>query len=1012
MNRSNIYLEKEISFFILTLFKIAVVITRKNILFTVLLFLPILSLGQKYPVKIVNTTSGLASNCINDVIRSSTDMVWLATDYGVSAYNGNTVTNYTVSKGLAHNNCTDLIEDGNKTIWIATYGGGVSYIKNGSIQVVDKRHGLVNNSCRKLFIHNSLIYVGTQKGISIIDSKTKKIISEDLYEEKYQIMDFFSFKNEVFVITFKNGIFKLGEKKLELVNKVPVLFCSYINGDFIYLGLDGNLEINKSVRRYKVEDLIQGGTTFESFGQSVIWDMVRVGDDLFLAGWGVNFDSGGLFVSNDLDFSRCSDFEIESKNIKSLFFDKTTNLLYVGSADAGLYILDLVKPISKEKIKDFANQQPLRNSFALLNDSEEVFLGSLSLKPNDFLEYLERYKLTVEGKLQLKNTRALRDFSLDDMDYRSVFKIKNTQITDSHFYVNTSLGLFKLQLTGKVKIDEYFPISALSFHVNSESEIFFQRPYSNFFKISLFTSGNTYYSYPLDLNNPKDAFSIFSLENHVFAISRFSGIYKQKDSLFTSLNSSNGLMEKEFVLAKKVSTSQALLVNTSGSIFELSNKTKRLNEILNINNLIGTVSKDVDRKDSLLFVLTDLGLNTININTGKRKFIDGEHGLDVSSIERIEIINDKICLISSKEVFGVHITFLMKHHHCGSVKLGSVLVQNKKTVSYNNILNLEPSENDLSINLETVGVKYPKKLFYRFKIIGKDSIQWTEWNQLSDNPSIKLPYFPAGNYRVKLETSNLFTGNSHLYSLLNINKRLAFYRSPWFYSTLLVLFLVVFYSLIKRKYKRKYKRQKERSFLEKRLEEAKLEALTSQMSPHFIFNSLNVIQGFIFDDKKDESIEYINHFSTLIRKTLDYSSKKAILCSEELEYLDLYVKIQNLRFGERIKYTVYLDEKIDVDDLELPSLLIQPVIENCFEHAFTDQITEPKIDLRIDLVGAFIIISIEDNGIGISRENLTVSKAIPLTLNRLNLLDPQNKLEVISLTEGTEVKLFIKQDYL
>jgi len=971
----------------------------------------LISLGQKYPVKIVNTTSGLASNCINDVIRSSTDIVWLATDYGVSAYNGNTVTNYTVSKGLAHNNCSDLIEDGNKTIWIATYGGGVSYVKDKSIQVIDEKHGLVNNSCRKLFFHNSLIYVGTQKGISIIDSKTKKIISKDLYEEKYQIMDFFSFKNEVFVVTFKNGIFKLGEKKLELVNKVTGLFSSYISGDFIYLGLDGNLEINKSVRRYKVEDLIQGGTSFEPFGQSVIWDMVSVGDDLFLAGWGVNFDSGGLFVSNDLDFSRCTDFEIESKNIKSLFFDKSTNLLYVGSLDAGLYILDLGKPISKENLKDFSNRLPLRKSSILLNDSEEVFLGSLSLKSNDILEYLERYKLTKEGKEHLKNTRTLRDFSLYDMDYRSVFKIKNTQITDSHFYVNTTLGLFKLQLTDKVKIDDYFPVSALSFHVNSEREIFFQRPYRNFFKISLFTSGNTYYSYPLDLNNPKDAFSIFSLENQVFAISRFSGIYKQKDSLFTSVNSSNGLKEKEFVLAKKVSASQALLVNTTGSILELSNKTKGLNEILNSSNLIGTVIKDVDRKDSLLFVLTDLGLNTINLNTGKRKFIDGEHGLDVNSIEGIEIINDKICLISSKEVFSVGITFLMKHHNCGSVMLGSVLVQNKKTVLHNNILNLEPSENDLSINLETVGVRYPKKMLYRFKIVGKDFFQWTEWNKLIDNTSIKLPYFPSGNYEVKLETSNLFTGNSHLYSLLKVNKRLAFYRSPWFYFTLLVLSSVVFYSLIKRKYKRLYKRQKERSLLEKRLEEAKLEALTSQMSPHFIFNSLNAIQGFIFENKKDQSIEYINHFSTLIRNTLNYSSKKAILCSEELEYLDLYVKIQNLRFGERVKYTVYLDEKIDVDDLEIPSLLIQPVIENCFEHAFTDQITEPKIDLRIDLVGSFIIISIEDNGIGINPIVKNSSKGIHLISNRLELLDASNKLEVNSRHNGngTEVKIFLRQ---
>ena len=154
--------------------------------------------------------------------------------------------------------------------------------------------------------------------------------------------------------------------------------------------------------------------------------------------------------------------------------------------------------------------------------------------------------------------------------------------------------------------------------------------------------------------------------------------------------------------------------------------------------------------------------------------------------------------------------------------------------------------------------------------------------------------------------------------------------------SMILMLVVVIFLVVKFQIKKINNRNQEKIFFEKKIAESKNLALKSQMNPHFVFNAINAIQNFVISNDIDSSIEYMNSFSILIRKTLDYSSKELISISEEIKFLKNYVKIQNLRFGNKIKFKININSNLNTKITEMPPMLLQPIIENCFEHAFNE----------------------------------------------------------------------------
>ncbi|MDO6490062.1 tetratricopeptide repeat protein [Cellulophaga sp. 2_MG-2023] len=141
--------------------------------------------------------------------------------------------------------------------------------------------------------------------------------------------------------------------------------------------------------------------------------------------------------------------------------------------------------------------------------------------------------------------------------------------------------------------------------------------------------------------------------------------------------------------------------------------------------------------------------------------------------------------------------------------------------------------------------------------------------------------------------------------------------------------------------------------------------LRSQMNPHFLFNSLNSIKLYIINNEKKNAVHYLNKFSKLVRKILEASSLKEISLEDELETVNLYMHIENIRFSNKIDFTIDVDRDVELNQIKIPSLILQPFLENALWHGLSSKQGLKKIDLHISKQDEeFVVISITDNGIG------------------------------------------------
>jgi len=192
---------------------------------------------------------------------------------------------------------------------------------------------------------------------------------------------------------------------------------------------------------------------------------------------------------------------------------------------------------------------------------------------------------------------------------------------------------------------------------------------------------------------------------------------------------------------------------------------------------------------------------------------------------------------------------------------------------------------------------------------------------------------------------------------------------------------------------------------EKRVLTLEQQMLRSQMNPHFLFNSLNSIKLYIINNEQKNAVHYLNKFSKLVRKILEASSQKEIPLSEELGTMELYMNIENIRFSNEIDFKIEVEEGINVDNIKIPSLTLQPFLENSLWHGLSPKDGEKKIQINVKHKDkGHVTIEIMDNGIGrtmaeVNKENRVLKRkslGISITKERLANFakDYQNKFDV------------------
>lgn len=192
---------------------------------------------------------------------------------------------------------------------------------------------------------------------------------------------------------------------------------------------------------------------------------------------------------------------------------------------------------------------------------------------------------------------------------------------------------------------------------------------------------------------------------------------------------------------------------------------------------------------------------------------------------------------------------------------------------------------------------------------------------------------------------------------------------------------------------RNLKAEKRRLVVEQRL-------LRSQMNPHFLFNALSSVHGYIYEGDKKQAAEYLSMFSELTRDILVYSAKELILLDEELATLKKYVQLQQLRFPH-INYLMDLSEEVDAESLLIPPLILQPFVENAVEHGFGNA-SGGTITVTVEQAQQHLHVTIQDDGVGLGEKSASNEQmhAVKITEERIRLLAGMKKLpEVLRLED-------------
>ncbi|NKI30599.1 histidine kinase [Muricauda sp. DJ-13] len=205
-----------------------------------------------------------------------------------------------------------------------------------------------------------------------------------------------------------------------------------------------------------------------------------------------------------------------------------------------------------------------------------------------------------------------------------------------------------------------------------------------------------------------------------------------------------------------------------------------------------------------------------------------------------------------------------------------------------------------------------------------------------------------------------------------------------------------------------------------------LKSLRSQMNPHFIFNALNSVNNFIAKNDERSANRFLSEFSILMRTVLENSEEDFIPLSKELELLRLYVKLEHSRFADKFDYDINVDEKIRMDEFEIPPMLLQPYIENSIWHGLRYKEEKGFLNINLESVSPEILkIEITDNGIGRQKsaalktknQKKQRSKGMGNIKKRVAILNEMYKNKVdVSISDlnddktGTKVTLYLKKD--
>lgn len=449
-------------------------------------------------------------------------------------------------------------------------------------------------------------------------------------------------------------------------------------------------------------------------------------------------------------------------------------------------------------------------------------------------------------------------------------------------------------------------------------------------------------------------------------------VYEQKDGSLL-IGSENGLWiyknnklklkNKAYYFRERISgifplPNQNLAIATAGSgiIFCSEKDTLILtqNEGL-IGNLVNKIILD-DKKRIWVAALGGVSIIDYDFKAHKVKGIRSISGSEFLNwdIFGITQIKDKMYACSSGGISIIPNDLKSYNYPIAPVSIETIKLNNKvfksDEISYTNFKNSR-----LEFYYQSVSFMPTQQNNYYYRLKNYQNY----WLKTTDT-KLTFGNLPPGNFVFEIYAQNPYSGKkSGIYrSSVVVNPQ--FWQRPLFQ----VFVLLVCIGVVILIYQRMVRRNRKKIELQESLLRLKQEALNAKLNPHFIFNALNSIQNFIAKNNSMESIRYLAKFAKLIRLVLDSSARELVSLADELQLIELYLDLEQLRFRDKLEFSIVVDPDIDPEKIEVPLFLLEPYVENAVWHGINHKEKGGKVEVFVKFENEILKCSIADNGIG------------------------------------------------
>ena len=425
----------------------------------------------------------------------------------------------------------------------------------------------------------------------------------------------------------------------------------------------------------------------------------------------------------------------------------------------------------------------------------------------------------------------------------------------------------------------------------------------------------------------------------------------------------------------------SVLISTLGGGILIRNRDNQVVQLTEQDGLSSDfIPKIYNTQKGDFYACSDKGINHVFLENEKWKIktINNLHGLPSNFVNDVVDLDGELWIGTENGL--VHFKQFPNPALIPAPIIEKLLVNNQDT-SLKTELRLKPSQNNITIHFFSLHFRSKGNIVYRYRLnpVEKDF-------HITKSRFTNFPNLAAGAYTFEVQAK----GEDDAWSESTkqaFDIRLPWWKTFWFLTICVITICSSAYFY----YHARLKNFKKTSAQAAKMKDLELAALRAQMNPHFIFNSLGSVQQYIAQNKPEEANRYLSRFAKLIRLALHSSVEGKHSLSDEINMLDHYLALEQMRFKGRFNYTITSDPDMDQDAISIPPMLVQPFVENAVLHGVKHKESEGRIEVNFSIQDDTLEVSVKDNGKGMKTQNNGEAKehksvGTSLTNKRLALL--------------------------